>query len=155
DSYYLASYLMSPIGRQLVEREAVGSVQRHLNIEDIRALRIPMPDLSIQRAIGNKLRKAERLRGVASSIRASAAKVVAEAFGPLPALEDGDASWVDVNNLSDGRLDAWFHQRAFLAAEKLLQRSTNLIQVKSLCKLPRAVADFSKWRSDLFTYFEI
>jgi hypothetical protein len=62
---------------------------------------------------------------------------------------------VDVTDIADSRLDAWFHQHAFLAADELLRRNANLIQVKSLCDLPKEAADFSKWPSDAFTYFEI
>ncbi len=61
DSHFIAMYLMSPIGQTLLAREAVGSVQRHYNLEDIPGILLPIPCLQIQRAIGNKVRKAERL----------------------------------------------------------------------------------------------
>lgn len=60
DPYFVCAYLRSKTGQLLLERENVGSVQRHLNIEDVRLVRIPVPDRGHQEEIGHKLRTAEQ-----------------------------------------------------------------------------------------------
>lgn len=65
DAHFVAAYLMASTGQTLLTREAVGSVQRHLNLEDIPGVLLPNPRRKIQRAIGNRVQKAERLRELA------------------------------------------------------------------------------------------
>lgn len=70
DIYYLIAFFGTRYGQKLLEREAVGSVQRHLNLEDLPDIEVALPrDLNLQHAIGNKVRKAERLRELAFKLK--------------------------------------------------------------------------------------
>ena len=59
---FVLSYLASRYGFQAMMRWAVGSVQKHLNLEDLPNVKIAMPNLSVQKYIGDKVHQAERLR---------------------------------------------------------------------------------------------
>jgi type I restriction enzyme S subunit len=61
-AYFLAAFLNTALGQAILLRESVGSVQRHLNLEDLPELLAPIPEPEIRRTIADKLRKAERLR---------------------------------------------------------------------------------------------
>ena len=59
---YLLAYLNSKIGIRALNRLAVGSVQRHLNLEDLPAVPVVIPEEPVKAYIGDKVRQAERLR---------------------------------------------------------------------------------------------
>jgi len=65
DPYYALSFLMSRFGQLQCTREAAGAVQKNLYLYNINKIEILTPSKVIQRAIGNFLRKAERLRELA------------------------------------------------------------------------------------------
>ncbi len=67
DAYYFVAFVCTETGRHLLLREAVGSVQRHLNLEDIPNVLLPRAPARLEKAIGNKVRKAERLREMCTS----------------------------------------------------------------------------------------
>jgi type I restriction enzyme S subunit len=55
DPYFVAFVLRSPIGRQQVELLASGAGLKHMVLKSIRALMIPLPTLSEQRAVVDRL----------------------------------------------------------------------------------------------------
>lgn len=58
---YVLSYLSSRYGFLSLMRWAVGSVQKHLNLEDLPRVSIPWPDKAVVGYINDKVRQAERL----------------------------------------------------------------------------------------------
>lgn len=52
---YLCSFLNSPIAREYMNLEKVGSVQSHLNVDAMKKLPIPLPPLDEQRRIADHL----------------------------------------------------------------------------------------------------
>lgn len=84
DSAYVAAFLMSRCGQTLLAREAVGSVQRHFNIEDIREVCILRVIPELQRAIGNKLRKAMLLIELERKAHDAARQAMYEICGAIP-----------------------------------------------------------------------
>lgn len=154
DGYFLAAFFLSPTGGLAVERESVGSVQRHLNIEDIRTLRVPLPEPRIQQAIGNQLRKAERLRGLASFERNQAAKHLARLMSPgLPNHTFRQHGWHLA--VDPARLDAWFHRPEAVWRCRQLDQHSEFVPLHSVCELVEATAKLSAWQSATFDYFEI
>ena len=61
-SAFLLAYLQSKYGQSSLLRYSVGSVQKHLNLEDLPAVNVVMPENSATQYIGNKVRQAETLR---------------------------------------------------------------------------------------------
>lgn len=117
DGGFIAAFLMTRLGQTILEREAVGSVQRHLNIEDVRTLRIPTPRSGIDRAIGNKLRKAERLREIGGRALSRAESRLQELTGGFEQSAQR-TSWVGANTFEFARLDAEFYQPHYLVAAR-------------------------------------
>ena len=64
DPDFMLAFLSSQSGAMLCQRYVSGGVQVGINLEDIREIRVLVPSQKVQHAIGNKLRKAERLREV-------------------------------------------------------------------------------------------
>jgi hypothetical protein len=62
DPYYLVAALNERFTNTQARRFGLGTIISYLGIEATRTIRIPAPPPELQRAIGNKLRKAERLR---------------------------------------------------------------------------------------------
>lgn len=67
DPFFYWAFVESKPGKKLLERWVSGTVQAGINLTDLKRLSIPWPKIELQRAIGNKVRKAERLRELASS----------------------------------------------------------------------------------------
>ena len=129
DGGFLAAFLMTRLGQTILEREAVGSVQRHLNIEDVRTLRIPTPANGIDRAIGNKLRKAERLRALAAAGR-HRAQIAMNAHAPRFVNATAMTSWVRPETM-DERMDTQPYRSHFLSLAQAL-RSAGAVEVREV-----------------------
>lgn len=68
DPAWVLAFHRSSYGRLTLLREQRGSIQQHLNIEDIGPIVIPIPHVDAQRYIGDKVRQAERLRARARTL---------------------------------------------------------------------------------------
>lgn len=147
---YLLAYLRSKFGRLSLLRYAVGSVQRHLNLEDLPQLAVALPGHQAQRYIGVKIRQAEQLRERARDLEGASRRALSclvlsrrEAESALAGLQqvlDGAAfaraadaratrAQVPVLHASVspellfGRLNAEAYQGAFLENDRLLRVS--------------------------------
>ena len=106
---YLLAYLKCSIGRRALTRLAVGSVQKHLNLEDLPGLPVVSPEDGALANIGDKVRRAEQHRRRAAALSDAAQKLVealiqgevseSELSEAREALEHGDPS-VDRSILS-------------------------------------------------------
>ena len=79
---YLLAYLNSVYGFRSLMRLAVGSVQKHLNLEDLPEVAVPQPAASILSFIGDKVRQAERLRSRVKTLQSEA-----KAYFTLPGMD--------------------------------------------------------------------
>ncbi|QTA78690.1 Restriction endonuclease domain-containing protein [Desulfonema limicola] len=67
-SAYLLAYIQSKYGQSSLLRYCVGSVQKHLNLEDLPSVTIAYPKNNVIIYIGDKVRQAERLRECAKAL---------------------------------------------------------------------------------------
>jgi type I restriction enzyme S subunit len=139
DSYYLAVYFLSALGQNLLAREAVGSVQQHLNLEDLPGVLVSCPELNIQQAIGNKVRKAERLRELAEAALTEVNERMSTVVPPYPSTPE-PVAWTGTSFLTD-RLDPQPYRSHTLALLKAIRqiRHTVLGKVCSVtggCAVP-------------------
>ena len=122
DPYYLTAFLGSESGICQQQRWVQGPVQPHLSLGNLRRLFIFMPDPAIQRAIGNKVRKAERLRELATYWTGMAHAKMDEQpvdFGKDPA----QSNWIALRDLNS-RLDTQPYRTHFLSLHKALHGSS-------------------------------
>lgn len=81
DSHWVVAFLNSYVGRINSLRLANGVNQLNMNMEELAALPILTPPMALQRAIGNKMRKAERLRAAARQSWQFAVQSLEEVLG--------------------------------------------------------------------------
>lgn len=107
----------------LCQRYVSGGVQAGINLEDVREIQVPLPDHDVQRAIGNKVRKAERLRAHATASRKEADLLLGTVLN-MPSLPNVDSrtNFVEGNNVKH-RLDAKFYKHDFIAARKAAEEA--------------------------------
>lgn len=68
DPYFLHAFFQSVIGQQILSSIQKVTAQPTISTEELAGLLVPGPLFEIQRAIGNKIRKAERLRELAEEV---------------------------------------------------------------------------------------
>lgn len=145
DGFVLA-YLTSRHGFLSLMRWAVGSVQKHLNLEDIPRVTVPWPDQVVLRYFGDKVRQAERLQSRAENLLTSATGLVDLLIdGAMTEDEikahDIDRGWLASPQQQDtfgrakhartkfvdltNRIDAWYYQPHLVAAYQKIKASGN------------------------------
>jgi restriction endonuclease S subunit len=122
DPYYLVLFLNSRWGQSQLQQQSGGAVFDHVSIYAIPELRIKSHDPETLCAIGNKVRKAERLRELAEDAHRSfqnwlRSAAEEEVFGNenlaflshIPSKTCSDSAWIQDFDLAD-RMDPWpFH----------------------------------------------
>lgn len=156
DAYFAQAFLSSALGVQQMVRWAQGNVHPHITNDAVRNVRIPLPRVKIQRAIGNKLRKAERLRELAAAARAQADKVIDRLmqFG-IASQHFHNHGWRPKGSVDQERLDAWFHRPEYVWRAEVLASQQGLRSIRSVCAYTAKAANVRKWPSPAFDYFEI
>lgn len=82
DPYFLLAYLRSLSGVAQINRGIIGGPMPKIDMESISEIQIPIPDTNIQRYLGNKIRKAERLIELSKSCLQHATKLLNKLFEP-------------------------------------------------------------------------
>lgn len=156
DAHYLQAFLTSRHGRSQMFRWAQGNVHPHITNEGLRGILATFPSPAIQRAIGHKVRKAERSRELARLSRAQVCSRVSVLYGRLPHVESSiSATWVRPSELGTSRLDGWFHQPLYLRMARDLESRNDVIRVGQLAQRVNETFRLNEWRSNTFEYFEI
>lgn len=148
DPYFVATFLNSSLGYAQSIRLVSGGVLGHVMPNSVKELLVPTPDPDIQRAIGNKLRKAERLRELANEAQRLGVNAMDASCGGLLASTGRTHNFVGRSWLESGRLDSKYYLPAYLelrAALKSMPATTVLGElVKSVsngCEVREFVDD--------------
>lgn len=117
-------YLCTDTGKKDLARYMAGSAQLGIDLDDLREIRVPTPDRSLQIAIGNKVGKAERLLALATNAESKfadwlnkatlsdvASSDVRRLLSHVPANTCSDTTWVIGFDPAD-RVDPWPHHLA-------------------------------------------
>lgn len=119
DGGFLAAWLTSSAGTVQTQHRQAGAVQGTIITPEVAAFRVLTPSPGIQRAIGNNLRKAERLQELGNNALQSAESLLVASTAQFPR-SAGRTSWLSGDSVRHGRLDAEFYQQHFLAADEWL-----------------------------------
>jgi hypothetical protein len=124
DSGYLAVWLSSSAGRTQTAYRQAGAVQGTIITPEVAAFRVLLPNYDVQKAIGNKLRRAQRQRELAAHATAQFARWLDNATGEnqlgaqyrsllqhVPANTCPDSVWAIDVDVAD-RVDPWPHHIA-------------------------------------------
>jgi type I restriction enzyme S subunit len=144
DPHFAQAYFSCPSGQLLKRRLTSNTTINYIDPESFRGYKLPVPDFEIQLAIGSKLRKAERLRELASAI----VRRVNEYFDSLiPQYNNHirSSSWVHPSMMSD-RMDPQPYRSNFVSLISSL-KSIKSERLRSLAKTrggcPVSSDDFS------------
>lgn len=151
DPYYLVAAFNAPFVATQFQRFGLGTLLNYLGVTATRTVEVPIPEKGIARAIGNRVRKAERLSELATREQRRRSAEVDAAFGQRQEIETSQGGWVAGSMVEALRLDAWFNQPAYMRlADELSHR--NLTPVSKLATL---TAEAAKFEAATFDYYEI
>jgi type I restriction enzyme, S subunit len=77
DSTFLLQFLLSALSPERISRLMVGSTSRHLNLRDLRSLKVPQPPLSLQKAFAERLAVIDGISVSASQAEQASASLFA------------------------------------------------------------------------------
>lgn len=81
DPYYLLAYFNSKYGRLCLLRRQRGAVQTGLNKEDLKTVPVPLVKETVQKEIGEKIRRSLQLSQQSKSLYSQATQLLNEALG--------------------------------------------------------------------------
>lgn len=100
---FLSAFLNSRFAQAQIFRSQKGAVQKHLHLEELREIVVPKVIPELQKSIGNKIHKAERLRELARANEQSVDSFFNSVVPTYPSSPE-IVSWVDISTLSE-RMD--------------------------------------------------
>lgn len=117
DPYFISTYLNSYYGQSQIFRNTVGATRPAIDYEGIRSILIPIPSFEIQKYIGDKVRKAEKLRNEAMELLKSANRTFEESLPHNEIFEiitsDSKLSFIKPDQIDVNRLDAQYNQKKY------------------------------------------
>ncbi|SDD58717.1 restriction endonuclease subunit S domain-containing protein [Actinokineospora iranica] len=153
---YLSAYLNSRLGQLQIRRNSKGAVIRHLHLEDLREVEVPLPDRRIQDYIGAKVELAERCRAVASREREKLGTELATLYEGCPhAALSSLTTMVAPAEIDGSRLDAWYHQRRFITLTEWLRRNPAFVKLGKVASLSSDRWSPGAHGQSTFRYIEI
>lgn len=131
DPYFFAAFFRSEFGQALMSASQTTTAQPTLGTEDISELLVPFPTDTVQASVGNKLRKAERLRELAEQEDAQIGSALRGALGtPEVANQNALSYWVSRELLSEYRINPTEYHPYALCAETRLRVNHNGCRLK-------------------------
>jgi len=141
DPYFLLAYLKSSNGITQINRGTIGGPMPKIDMESIAEIQVPKPDLEIQRAIGNKLRKAERLRELAQKSQSTISQNIEAIFGRFEKQKQHKTKfWVYTKCLDSYRLNINEYYPHCLAVEKKLLNQFEAVRLIDILKVKRDIS---------------
>lgn len=122
DPFYLVAFLCSSYGTYWRTRLRTNLTVEFVSNDDLKEMPIVRASETVQRAVGNMLRKSNRLRELAEKVKAEAASRLNDFLRWPISLSSGPTSFVSNNDASTSRLDAKFYLPAFLELRNHLRR---------------------------------
>ena len=131
DPYFAQAFISSIYGRLQADRWRQGNAHPHLGISGVREWIITIPSREIQMAIGNKVRKSERLREIADDRNQLIRQAVREFVGEPPAASSELTSWVKCVDLAS-RLDSNYFGATVVKTVQVLRARHKTVRLGSL-----------------------
>jgi type I restriction enzyme, S subunit len=155
DPWYLASYLTQEYAQAWRTRLRQNITVEFTPYDELAEIPVLKPSVDLQRAIGNKLRKAERLRQRATLAQEDVQRSIDHLFGPVQWDEHGSFGWMPYSAFDEGRLDAWFNQPQYCQMATCLAARPRLQPVSNLARIATDSANLNSHSADHFKYYEI
>lgn len=121
---FIVAYLNSKTGQLQILKQTVGSTRQAIDYIGINKIRIPIPDMLLQKYIGEKLLLAERCREEALNCTYQSNSIFEQHWQPTNvALTGSFAANTEIDVLNNDRLDPEFYRSDLLAMREKVQRS--------------------------------
>jgi len=153
---FLSAFLNSKLGQLQIRRHSKGAVIRHLHLEDLREVEVPLPHRRVQDFIGAKVELAEHCRAAAVELQAKIAAELEGLYRGCP--YDGEATvstLVSPNEIDGARLDAWYHQRHYIGLADWLRRNDAFLPLGQVARLASERWSPVNHQASTFRYIEI
>jgi len=175
DGHYIACALLAEIGNKQLRRFGLGTILNYLGVDVTRKVKVPYPRKDIQIAIGNKVRKAERLRELVEK-NWNLAKNIVESNMPLNLEEkiykefkpkdingigyncisiEPNIIWVSPSKLYN-RIGAQYYHTRRINCHNMIRRHANvkkLSQIANRISKQKHVSNYSIGLKQIDSYF--
>lgn len=131
---YVAAFLQSRVGQELLRRDKTGSVIDHLTIDHIRRQDIPLLDDQTVDAVADLMGQAFRLIEAARLTIAGLISGAEEALPTLPSATRRASGWTTRARDFGHRLDAASHDPQSVSAQRALSGSGG-VPLRSICQV--------------------
>jgi len=155
DPWYLVAYLVHDYAQSWRTRLRQNITVEFTPYDELAEIPVIVPNDGVQKAIGNKLRKAERLRQRSLLSQSEARREIDCLFTVKAATDDVPYGWMQARELEEDRLDSWFYQPSYRNMRDGVAARSDLIPVSERAALVTQAVDFSNWPTADFEYFEI
>jgi len=145
DPYFVSTFINSYYGERQINRRSYGGTRQAINYRDIKRLKIPNTSPEIQKYIGDKIRKAEKLREEAKNLRNEAETILQSELkinNDVNNTDDKIYKWVNKEKLKIKLVPQYYDEIYEKIEEKLLSyKCKSLID---LCKDFSITVPYSK-----------
>lgn len=133
DPYYIATFMNTSYGLLQIERRFKAVSQPTVSTEELKTLAVPLPDFKYQRYIGDKIRKAEKLRKEANLIRQEAINIFNEQLNLKEFKSKNSLSWYVEDALLEPYLNVQYYNKEYLEFQKhLKKRGIKVVHLSSV-----------------------
>ncbi len=149
DGDFLAAFLNSNHGRMRFLREATGVIQKWINNEKLRQIKVIRIEPQAEKYIGDKVRQAEQLRAWAKAVQQQAAELLPAYINEI---QRHEAESYRAKDIIPERLDSLFYHPDYIALErKMKAKGCNRLGL-----VAKQIKDsWNKKKAETFEYYEI
>ena len=136
--YYLAAYLNSKVGQQLIDEFSIGSIYPHINVNRLKNVRVILPPRPIQDQIAQVMQEAygkrqEKLERAQNLLHCASKVVLEELDLEISQLKDEKHFTVSIGKMLGGRFDLDLYNTRYTGLISLLQNKFSTLKpLKSL-----------------------
>lgn len=155
NTFYVCAFLSTEWARLQLEKVCTGIRQRHVTLDDIRRMIVPLPSQPVQTYIGDKVRLAGRCRMRARELQQQMQSALDRVYQGAP-IESKFALdfWVEPTDLDSPRIDAWHYQPIYQRLVKWCHEQRFAL-VSSVASLAQRRWSPAKSKKLSFHYIEI
>lgn len=135
NSAYLMSFLNSKYGQNQIMRRVNGTTGITFVLKSqLKFLKIAMPSTEIQKYIGDKVRKAEKLREEAKTLREKAENELGKVL-KSDSFSFNKQKYLFTNKVTERRIDAWYYKPIFERITDYLEKFTQIKRMNDIAKI--------------------
>jgi len=135
DAYYVSTFLNCIYGQKQILKRSVGVTRPAIDYSGIKSIIIPIPSPEIQKYIGDKVRKAEKLREEAKRLKKQAEEIIYKKLGNIIWEDEKNytANYIREEDIFE-RIDSEYYKEKYTRLQKQLKsKGFSLKTLDELC----------------------